>query len=257
MKHTSNFTLFFLLYRLEHEDYVLDKKEKSYTKREKKLVEESSKTDLFDSYKKWDLWQAKKNAEDRREEVESKRKSMEEVERQRAMQMGCHDKSKERAIFEMSNEEKFENCRIFKTEGMTYFREGQFFRSCASFRKITVYLTYTFPEDEKEQKIYDDLLNSSELNMAACKLKTQNYPEAIRHCTTVLRSNSKCVRALLRRARAYRLTDHFDKASEDLSRVMKIEPSNEVLLQEQESLKGQMRGYEKNSKRIAGAMFRR
>ena len=45
-------------------------------------------------------------------DVESKRKRMEENEKMRAMQMGCHDKSKERAIFEMSNEDKFENCRV-------------------------------------------------------------------------------------------------------------------------------------------------
>ena len=124
---------------MEHENYVLDKKEKTFLERSKALEKEQN---VWASYNKWDLWQAKQNAEEKRENVESKKKRIEENEKMRAMQMGCHDKSKERAIFEMSNADKFENCRVFKREGMAYFREGQFYRSCASFRKITVYLAY-------------------------------------------------------------------------------------------------------------------
>ena len=115
---------------------------------------------------------------------------------------------------------------------------------------------YTFPDDEKEQKIYNDLMNSSELNMAACKLKTQNYPEVIQHCTSVLRTNSKCVKALLRRSRAYRLSDHFDKALEDLRVAIEVEPSNKILLQEREMLNGQIRGYKNASKKMSAAMFK-
>ena len=218
-------------------------------------MQEKNQQNLWDSYNKWDIWQEKQNADEQREQVESKRKKMEETEKARAMQMGCHDKSKERAIFEMSNEDKFESCRVFKREGIAYFREGQFFRACASFRKITVYLAYTFPDNEKEQKIYDDLSNSSELNMAACKLKIQDYPEVIRHCDSVLRSNSKCVRALLRRSQAYRLSDHFDNAMKDLRNALTIEPSNASLIHEMEALKGQIRGYKNASKKMSAAMF--
>jgi len=200
-------------------------------------LQEKNQQNLWDSYNKWDIWQEKQNADEQREQVESKRKKMEETEKARAMQMGCHDKSKERAIFEMSNEDKFESCRVFKREGMTYFREGQFFRAW------------------KEEKIYDDLSNSSELNMAACKLKIQDYPEVIRHCDSVLRSNSKCVRALLRRSQAYRLSDHFDNAMKDLRNALTIEPSNASLIHEMEALKGQIRGYKNASKKMSAAMF--
>ena len=241
--------------KLEHENYVLDKKERNFEERSKAL-EEKDCENIWASYNKWDLWQAKQNAEEKRERVESKRKRMEESEKMRAMQMGCHDKSKERAIFEMSNEDKFETCRVFKREGMVYYTEGQFYRSCASFRKITVYLAYTFPDNKEEEKIYNDLMNSSELNMAACKLKTQDYPEVIQHCTSVLRTNKKCVKALLRRSRAYRLSDHFDKALEDLRVAIEVEPSNKILLQEREMLNGQIRGYKNASKKMSAAMFK-
>ena len=48
---------------------------------------------------------------------------------------------------------------VFKREGMDYFTEGQFYRSCASFRKITVYLAYVgvfegAKDNKEEEKIY-------------------------------------------------------------------------------------------------------
>ena len=128
---------------------------------------------------------------------------------------------------------------------------------CSILMFYTLENRYTFPGNEKEQKIYDELMNSSELNMAACKLKTQNYPEVIQHCTSVLRTNSKCVKALLRRSRAYRLSDHFDKAMEDLRVAIEAEPSNERLIQERDALKGQIRGYKAASKKMSAAMFKK
>lgn len=245
--------------RLEHEDFVLDKKKEAILKRKKELDDTNNerKDDLiWNSYSKWDVWEAERAEKDRREAVESKRKSMEAAAKDRAsMMMGCHDKSKERAVFELSTAKKFEACRRFKKEGAAFFEEGQFFRSAAAYRKILVYLNYTFPDTPEETKEFDALKISSELNIAACKLKTGQYDEVIRCCSQVLNVDPKNVKALLRRARGHRLSDDFEASARDLKAAIEISPTNKTLRRELETLKSQQKGYRAESKRVSAAMF--
>ena len=247
--------------RIEHHDFVLEKKITTLKRKKDKAEQNASSVEskdvVWNSYAKWDIWDAEKCAENQREEIESRKQRMKNANKERAMQMGCHDKSRERAIFELSTKKKLAACRRFKREGAAYFEEGQFFRSAAAYRRVLIYLNYTFPDDLKEKQEYEKLQESSELNISACKLKTGEYQEAIQLCDRVLQSNPKSVKALLRRARAFRLSDEYGKSMGDLNRAIEIAPTNKALRREMDALKDQMKVYKEESRRLSAAMFRR
>lgn len=252
---------------LEHQQFLLNRKTAATAKRLQTKAKDAKsdiltdeqknegRKDLWASYNKWDIWQTERNYEDKRAEIGAKESVMEEAMKQRAMQMGCHDKSKERAVFELSTEKKLAACRSFQREGRTYYREGQFFRAAAAYRKVIVYLNYTFPEEEPQRQVADTLRQSSLSNLAACKLKTGHFAEAIEFCNQVLSADPDHAKALLRRARANRNLHHYDTAMRDLKRILAGTPKNAATLRELETLRLQIKGYRSESRRVSAAMF--
>ncbi|KAJ3164002.1 hypothetical protein HK101_000537 [Irineochytrium annulatum] len=68
-----------------------------------------------------------------------------------------------------------------------------------------------------------DMMKSTRLNYAACKLKLGELPTVVVQCSEVLKGDPSCVKALFRRAQAYlRLGRDLDLAEKDLLRLKEV-----------------------------------
>jgi hypothetical protein len=62
------------------------------------------------------------------------------------------------------------------------------YRSCITafvYSQCLIYYEYAFPETDEEQKTLDQLRLDCLLNIANCKLRTQQFDDVVENCTLV------------------------------------------------------------------------
>jgi hypothetical protein len=99
---------------------------------------------------------------------------------------------------------------------------------------------------------------TTRLNFAACRLKTGHLDDAIHHADLVLEGDPQNVKALYRRAQAYRLRDEFEHAMADITLAIATQHQDAVdpmLVQEKQLLQAKMLAYRRKSKLLSVAMF--
>ncbi|RLN89018.1 hypothetical protein BBJ28_00014937 [Nothophytophthora sp. Chile5] len=217
----------------------------------------SSPYDWTRTYEKWDAW------EDPEELARQEQAARERSERAAKAQMGCnHDHSAEQKLMDMSTQEKLTACDEFRVLGNLFFRHGQYQRAAYNYHKALVYFEYVFPDTEEEDIQADALKLKLLLNFAACRLKTLHLDDAIHHANQALQLDPDNVKALYRRAQAYRLKDEFELASQDISRALELSGTSEnaptsdpLLVQEKALLQAKMLAYKLRTKQVSTAMF--
>jgi len=109
-----------------------------------------------------------------------------------------------RDSYELSTADKIRDCRQFKLAGNFFFREGQFFRAAEKYRRvrcnacsgscgscltvcaqILIFFEYAFPDTPEETQVLGNLRFHALLNLAACKLRTKQYDEAVKFASQV------------------------------------------------------------------------
>jgi tetratricopeptide (TPR) repeat protein len=68
-----------------------------------------------------------------------------------------------------------------------------------------------------------------ELNLAACRLKTEEYESVIEHCNAALAVDQANVKGLYRRAQALAKLERHAEALKDLTLARKLEPNNRAV----------------------------
>ncbi|KAK6127182.1 hypothetical protein DH2020_039066 [Rehmannia glutinosa] len=146
---------------------------------------------------------------------------------------------KEKPFWKMDAHERITACETKKNEGNTLFKAGKFQLASKKYEKecdlrkakqycriASKYVEYnhSFSDDEKHQA--NSLRLSCYLNDAACKLKLGAYQEVSKLCTKVLELDPYNVKALFRRSQAYMTTSDLEKAEEDITRALSIDPNN-------------------------------
>ena len=92
------------------------------------------------------------------------------------------------------------------------------------------------------------------INAAACFLHLKMYPRCISYCNDALEINRQSVKALFRRARAFRLQDKFNEAEIDLVTLQSIvdeELDSRQVEKELELLRDSQQKYDAVSKQFA------
>lgn len=203
-------------------------------------------------YSKWDTWE---DAEELAAAEESEKQRLERMAK-RAPAHCSHDHAAERAIYEMPLKDQIRSCREFKDQGNILFREGQFGAAAERYRKVLIYYEYMFPDDgSAEERTAAAIRMDSVLNYAACAIRVGLYDEAIEHLDQALYSDVKNVKALYRRAQAYRHKDEFAKARADISAALALAPKDVDLRREAALLKNKIASYRSRSKEVAKEMF--
>ncbi|KAG2777628.1 hypothetical protein JG687_00001703 [Phytophthora cactorum] len=209
------------------------------------------------TYEKWDAW------EDPEELARQEQEARERSERAAKAQMGCnHDHSAEQKLMDMTTQEKLAACDEFRVLGNLFFKHGQYQRAAFHYHKALVYFEYVFTDTDEEEAQADALKLKLLLNFAACRLKTMHLDDAVHHANQALEIDPNNVKALYRRAQAYRLKDEFDLAQKDIERAVELSKAAEatqsvdsLLIQEKKLLQAKVLAYKLRTKQVSAAMF--
>jgi FK506-binding protein 4/5 len=158
---------------------------------------------------------------------------------------------------DMSTQDKLAACDEFRVLGNLFFKHGQYQRAAFHYHKALVYFEYVFTDTDEEEAQADALKLKLLLNFAACRLKTLHLDDAVHHANQALDMDSDNVKALYRRAQAYRLKDEFDLAQLDISRAIELSKTagDSQLMQEKKLLQAKMLAYKLRTKQVSAAMF--
>lgn len=203
------------------------------------------KSNWTDIYDKWNNWH---DTEDIETDITKTKKKLSRLEKNNEMQKrknahnnnsggsspfccsSSQNRSAEREVVKMSTKERLNHMRLFRMDhGNVEFEQGNYSKACKWYDKSLIYYEYCFMAcgTEKEQVEEERLLCL--LNTAACHLGLKKYKDCIDVCTEALEASksntkhgSKLVKALFRRAKAYRLSQDFQKAGDDLRNAQDI-----------------------------------
>lgn len=162
---------------------------------------------------------------------------------------------KEKESWDMNTPEKIEAAGLKKEEGNALFKAGKYVKAAKRYEKAAKYIEYDTNFSEEEKKQSKALKVSCNLNNAACKLKLNEYKQAEKLCTKVLEIETTNVKALYRRAQAYRHLADLDLAEVDLKKALEIDPNNRDVKLEYKVLKEKMKEFNKKDAQFYGNIF--
>mmetsp|Transcript_8890 Transcript_8890/g.14447 ORF Transcript_8890/g.14447 Transcript_8890/m.14447 type:complete len:322 (+) Transcript_8890:570-1535(+) len=236
------------LARLEEDAHAIRKR-----RLEENAVNDGEKRwDWAKSYETWDDWIE--------EEVYQEKQLLKKEKEARMIDQrpvgGCsHDHSAEREIMEKSTKQKIQECNEFRQQGNAWFLEGQYFRASERYRKVQIWLDYTFAGDEEEEKEIREVHLPALVNMTICCLKLKDYPGTLENARQALDLDPENVKALYCRARASRMLDDLDSAAKYLKQALELDPDNFELKKEAAFLRNYNIRYKDDTIKRAKAMF--
>lgn len=143
-------------------------------------------------------------------------------------------------------------------------------------RQVTIYYEYAFPDTDEQQKEIDSIRVHCLTNFSACAMRLGALEDAVDYCEQVrtwpvlpcpllhalltcvvqaLYSDPGNVKALYRRAQAYRHLDKFAEARRDIEAALAAAPNDSAIQREARSLSNSERAYALRSKGVGKAMF--
>jgi len=204
------------------------------------------------SYETWSDWVAEDAFQDQMKAQEERRAQ----EGARAQIAGCdHDHSVERRLMEKSTKEKLDECELFRLEGNAWFQEGQYMRASERYKKVLVWLDYTFPKTDEGTKRTESILLPALVNIAICFLKLRSFSECLQNAKRALGIDANNIKVLYCCAKASRELDDLKGSAEFLHKALAIDPDNFELCKESAMLKNKAQRYRDDSKLRAQAMF--
>ena len=175
----------------------------------------------------------------------------------------------ERRIARMPLREQITTMKSFRIEfGNRCFRKAQYEVALQWYTKSLLVYEYCFPSNPSEKQEVDEERHLCLLNSAACHLTTGNNQACIECCSEALEvTNGTCVKALFRRAKAYRRLSSFDDAKKDFEQVGKLtelqkaskkevsESTQEAIHNERLELQKAIQSYNNDTKMLARKMM--
>lgn len=218
--------------------------------------EDNSAYDWTSTYRKWDTWEA--------QELRASAATKEREQYERALAKGStscnHDHSAEQRLMDLSTREQLDESSSYHRLGNAFVEEGQFPRAGYYYHKALLYFEYMFPEEDElelEGREMDRQKLKLMLNFAKTEFQLERLDQVINYCSQALKLEPGCVKALYRRAKAYRVKDDFPQALQDLQQALALAPGDVSIRRELKILQAKKRAYHRESKHVGQAMFRR
>ena len=248
----------------------------------RKEVDKSNSTSQCNSldwtnvYKKWDEFE---DIEEIKMEIQKSKQKFGKLKKNYDMTQRKKDKNKtsfccsssnrndERRVVMMTTKERLEYMQSFRCDhGNVEYEKGCFASARKWYDKALIYYEYCFMSSGTEAKQVEHERLLCLLNMAACDIAMKNYNDCIETCCEALEvakdKNHETVKALFRRAKAYRLTHNFQNARDDLDQAKDIILTSKMMNlskdidTEQHLLTQDIQKYTTNSKVFAKQMLR-
>ncbi|XP_027332737.1 70 kDa peptidyl-prolyl isomerase-like isoform X2 [Abrus precatorius] len=164
---------------------------------------------------------------------------------------------KEKAPWELNSKEKIEVAGRKKEEGNVLFKSGNYQRARKKYEKAADFVSEDGSFGDEEQKLAEALRVLCWLNGAACCLKLNDLPGAIKLCSQVLDVEFCNVKALYRRAQAYIETGDFLLADVDIKKALEVDPQNREVMIIKKKLKQLQADSDKKDAKLYEHMFAR
>jgi len=162
---------------------------------------------------------------------------------------------KEKGSWQMTVEEKFQNCEAKRADGNDLYRAGKVRLALKRYKKALegIDSDYQMAEEDKARaKVQKVPLN---LNIAACAMAMKDYKEAIERCNKALEIEKNNTKALLRRAKCFNLIDKWIECQQDLDSILLAEPENVEAKKELAVLKKKQAEQDKKESKAFRGMF--
>ena len=180
---------------------------------------------------------------------------------------GSQFRDAERRVARMSIHQQLKHMKSFREkQGNRCFQKGEYGSALKWYEKSLLYYEYCLPSTKSQREAVDKERELALTNSAACHLALQDYRQCIESCTEALElTNGGSIKALYRRAKAYRLTHDFEKAMIDLDKAKaytSVEGTGsshklyKAVHDEDRALKSSIGSYNKNSKSICQQMMK-
>lgn len=162
---------------------------------------------------------------------------------------GCsHDHQKEWQIYEKETQEKIKAADRFRMEGNDAYNKQNFGLAAVHYRKALLQFDYTFPEGKDEEQALNEVKLKTLLNLAACKVQQEDWPEVLTNCRLALEVDPRSVKAYYRMGQAHLATDNFQLAKDVLMSAYDVEPKNPDVLRALKTLKEKQISYKTKTK---------
>lgn len=196
--------------------------------------------DWTETYQYWDKYEEEPDHEGN----EKKKQEQEERYRSYMAQPGAfmghdHDHAIERKLFEKSEVEKMAYCENHRRLGNYLFLECIFPKAAEQYQLALSYYEYCFPEDDDMQTELDGLRHACLCNISLCYYRMKQWRMAVQAAGQVLEEDSNNVKALYRRAQAYRALDEYESAENDILRAQGLNPADKGITREIQALHAQ------------------
>ncbi|XP_060741289.1 peptidyl-prolyl cis-trans isomerase D [Tachysurus vachellii] len=144
-----------------------------------------------------------------------------------------------------------------KNIGNNFFKAQNWQAAMKKYSKALGYLELcgNTLDDESDQQKLEPTGLSCILNTAACKLKLQQWQEAVESCNEALEVNQNLAKALFRRAQAWQGLKEFSKAMIDLKKAQEIAPEDKAIANEMLKVKQKVKEENEREKKIYSKMF--
>lgn len=132
----------------------------------------------------------------------------------------CNDKTKIAL-------KKLEN---IKNEGNAFFKSGKYEEACEKYFEVLNELDYLGREQDLNDKLkdFESLENTCRLNIATCKLKTNDNDMAINECLKILKKSSSNIKAHYKAGCGYINKKNYEKALYHFEKVQEINPDEDI-----------------------------
>lgn len=122
--------------------------------------------------------------------------------------------------WELNQEEKFQFASVRKEQGNEYFKQKLIFRAINRWEQALEFIQYeTVWKDDDLKGKYSALKLACHNNMANAFSYLKNYQAVIEQCQDALQIDGNCIKALLRRAKAYIVLKYPESALSDIERL--------------------------------------
>ncbi|EKX34441.1 hypothetical protein GUITHDRAFT_55188, partial [Guillardia theta CCMP2712] len=108
-----------------------------------------------------------------------------------------------------------------KKEGNEHFKEGKVEAALKCYQRALNAVSCDLSKAGSEMRL------SCHLNAALCLLKLEKPKGALQECNLALRIDGRATKALFRRSKAYVGLGEYNKAKEDVDRLLELEPQDE------------------------------
>eukprot|EP01098_Paradermamoeba_levis_P015208 TRINITY_DN7592_c0_g1_i1.p1 TRINITY_DN7592_c0_g1~~TRINITY_DN7592_c0_g1_i1.p1 ORF type:complete len:784 (+),score=306.59 TRINITY_DN7592_c0_g1_i1:93-2354(+) len=154
-----------------------------------------------------------------------------------------------------TDKQKIEVAQKKKLQGNQVFKEYDYAEAAGYYAQALSYIEDLYKPTEEQQKEVRELKISLLLNISACFLKLNKFARAIENCKKVIELDPTNIKALFRRAQANIKLKDLDAAMNDLKEANKLEPSNNDVVKELNSVKKLIQEEKEKEKKMYQKMF--